>query len=301
MAKNHFQHRPPKIWHKIIIEISPDLADIAASFLTSLTGIGVEQSIDKPGFPLSSSTIIGYLENDERDRESLQKITAYVAHLSPAGTVLFEKIIEEDWSRNWKKDYKSTKISDRITIKPTWETYEPSRDEIVIEIDPGLAFGTGLHESTRLALRLIEKAFAVNTPLSMLDVGTGTGILGMAAALFGADPVTGIDNDPDAVVCARDNVAQNGLSEQMLVQGTALNDINGPFDLVVANITADVLTHLAPRLVNLLGEKGQLVLAGILAGEQADSVEKTFTSLGLYTTDSSSEGEWQALKMFRSS
>jgi len=280
----------------VSIRVADEFSDITASFLAELTGGGVEQSMIQPGAEPSASTVTGYLENDAELEVNRKKILHFIQHLTgEKPQASFAEIIEEDWGKNWKKHFKPVRITNRITIKPTWESYRPGEEEIIIEIDPGLAFGTGLHASTRLALSLVEAAFAeTNKPQTVLDVGTGTGILAMAAAFLGAPRVTAIDNDPDAVVCARENVSQNRLDHAVGVSGADLEEFPGPFDLVVANITSDVLTLLAPILHRIMAPGGKLVLAGILAGEQAQSIRQTFGTLGLRLKQSPIEGEWQA-------
>jgi ribosomal protein L11 methyltransferase len=291
-----FNHRQPQRWLKFTIEIKDELADLAAAFVADVTGMGVEQSMAPPGSESAVTTVTGYLDNDGQAPAVKEKIRTFLKQLCRRETVIhFEEIVEEDWGINWKKHFKPVQVSRRITVKPTWELYQAGADEIVIEIDPGLAFGTGLHASTRLALQLIESAFTDHkAPHTVLDVGTGTGILGIAAALFGAVRVQGIDNDADAVACAADNVTQNRVSQIMSVSGADLSAQTGPFDLVVANITSDVLTQLAPQLVSMVTPAGQLILAGILAGEQGRGIEQTFTGHGLTLLDSPVDGEWQA-------
>ncbi|MEW6520369.1 MAG: 50S ribosomal protein L11 methyltransferase [Thermodesulfobacteriota bacterium] len=291
-----FNHRQPRRWLKCTMEIDEELADLAAAYVAEVTGKGVEQSMAPPGSDSPVTTITGYLDRDEQTPVVQAKIRDFLTRLAgPEALLHFAEIVEEDWGLNWKKHFKPMRLGRRIIVKPTWEACQAGQDEIVIEIDPGLAFGTGLHASTRLALQLIEAAFTGRkTPRSVLDVGTGTGILGIAAALFGAPKVVGLDNDPDAVVCATANVAQNRVSQTMSVSGAALSDQRSPFDLVVANITSDVLTGLAPQLVSLMAPAGRLILAGILAGDQGQGIVRTFTGLGLTLLASPLDGEWQA-------
>lgn len=291
-----FNHRQPQHWLKCTIEIDDEFADLAAAFVADVTGKGVEQSMAQPGTDSTATTVTGYLDHDEQAPATQDKIRTFLKQLCSREPVIhFEEIIEEDWGVNWKKHFKPVQVSRRIIVKPTWEPCQAGIDEIVIEIDPGLAFGTGLHASTRLALQLIESAFTdYKAPRTVLDVGTGTGILGIAAALFGAIKVVGIDNDSDAVACAADNVAQNRVNQAMSVSGADLCAQSGPFDLVVANITSDVLTQLAPQLTGLVAPAGQLILAGILAGEQGRGITQTFTALGLTLLASPVDGEWQA-------
>ncbi|MBW1792591.1 MAG: 50S ribosomal protein L11 methyltransferase [Deltaproteobacteria bacterium] len=301
MKSNPFAHRPPREWLKITVCVPQHHADLTAGFLMDLTGSGIEQQT-VPITPMpDSETIIAYLEKNARCQSKKTEFEAFLAKLADENTDFappscsYTEIIEEDWNNNWKAFYKPLRLTDSITVKPTWEPYNAESHEIVIEIDPGMAFGTGLHDSTQLALQLIERSFVGRaTPQKILDVGTGTGILGMACALLGAKNVLAIDNDPDAIAAARENVEHNNLSHVMTVEPTDLNKIEGPFDLIVANITQDVLTSMACQLISLLAKQGHLVLAGILKGEQADTITRLFYGKGLTLLESPWQKEWQA-------
>ncbi len=317
MKSNPFAHRPPREWLKITVCVPQHHADLTAGFLMDLTGSGIEQQTE-PITPMpDSETIIAYLEKNAHCQSKKTEFEAFLAKLADENTDFappscsYTEIIEEDWNNNWKAFYKPLRLTDSITVKPTWEPYNAESHEIVIEIDPGMAFGTGLHDSTQLALQLIERSFVGRaTPQKILDVGTGTGILGMACALLGAKNVLAIDNDPDAIAAARENVEYNNLSHVMTVEPTdltpierdkclnkrckALNKIEGPFDLIAANITQDVLTSMASQLISLLAKQGHLVLAGILKGEQADTITRLFYGKGLTLLESPGQKEWQA-------
>ena len=206
-----------------------------------------------------------------------------------------EPLLEEDWGAGWKEHFRPFRAAPHLIVKPSWEPCEPGPGDAVIEMDPGMAFGTGLHASTRLALGLLERRCAAGPPRRALDLGTGTGILAMAAALRGAGAVLALDNDPDAVEAARLNVARNRLEGRVRVAGDDLAAVAGPFDLIVANITADVLIALAPRLAARLAPGGALVLAGILAGEQEREVRAACERLGLRCEEATAEDEWAAL------
>lgn len=303
MKSNPFAHRPPREWLKITACVPQHYADVIASFLMDLTDSGIEQQTEPITTAPDSETIIAYLEQDTHCESKKNELEAFLAKLadenpsSASPSCSYTEIVEEDWNKTWKTFYKPLRLTDSITVKPTWEPYSAEADEIVIEIDPGMAFGTGLHDSTQLALQLIERSFAERTsgtPQKILDVGTGTGILGMACALLGAKNVLAIDNDPDAVVAARENVEQNNLPHAMTVESTDLYNIEGPFDLIVANITQDVLTGMASQLISLLAQSGRLVLAGILKGEQADAITSLFCGKGLTLMESPGQKEWQA-------
>lgn len=307
MKSTPFSHRPPRIWIKVIIEAVPEMSEQAAALLAELTGTGIEVTI---GSDKVNEKIIGYLEStagaetDLNDRLAwlhsvLVELNREFPDLPPTGLTT-ETVQEEDWSSNWKKHFTPFHISQHLVIKPSWEDYAPVKGEVVIELDPGLAFGTGHHASTRLALKQIDNLFQTlpmrgATVNRVLDLGCGTGILGMACGLFGARSVLALDNDPDAVVVARENVRRNNLESVVEVSGRDLVDFSGPFDLIVANITHDVLAALALQIAGFLGLGGHLVLAGILKGEQEESIKNIYGKLGLVLTSQAGQDEWTTL------
>ncbi len=297
-----FSHRSPRTWQKITITVPSTSAEVVANFMASLTTNGIEQISDlqeKPGPTIEQ--IIAYLSEDQNPTQLIKTIHSFLLELnkkqpsSPPPTFFQESVIEEDWNRRWKEHFKTFKLTDRLVIKPTWEEYEKLPHEIVLEMDPGMAFGTGLHASTKLALQLIEESFAVKPPRKVLDIGTGTGILGMSCALLGAETVVGLDNDIDARTAAYDNIHHNHLEAIMAIDARDLSEISHLFDLVIANITQDVLTALAPDILARLTSTGRLVLSGILTGMQTDIIKRVFTGLGLNLIQTQSQEEWTAL------
>ncbi len=202
---------------------------------------------------------------------------------------------DEDWSTSWQQFFKPFAIIPGLVIKPSWESYEPKPDEQVIEMDPGMAFGTGQHASTRLALGLIHDCFQKNPPKNVLDVGTGTGILAMAAVLFGAEQVVAIDNDLEAVRVATENIANNNLQYKINTSATELADIRGSFGLICANIVHDVLVDMAPAISRLLSPGGRLVMAGILRGNQEKSISNIYRQLNINLLTTAYEDEWASL------
>ncbi len=183
-----------------------------------------------------------------------------------------------------------------LVIKPSWETYQAADNVKIIEMDPGQAFGTGQHESTRMALALLAHRFAEGPPMEkVLDVGTGTGILAMAAVLFGANSAVAIDNDPEAVRVAMENVADNGLADNIVVSTMDLAVVQGTFPLILANIVHDVLVEMAPRFRELCAAGGGVILAGILRGEQEENIIRVYGKRGFSLQKSLHDGEWAAL------
>lgn len=184
-------------------------------------------------------------------------------------------------------------------IAPTWEEYHPREGERVIVMDPGMAFGTGHHGTTALSLTFVRELVASGRVRSVLDVGTGTGILAMGAALFGASRVLAVDNDPEAVRAARENVALNGLEKVVEVAATPLEQIEERFDCIVANIIHDVLLTMAADFSGLLNSPGELVLSGLLHGEQEQSILRAFSSHGFHLQERAQREEWAALRLER--
>ncbi|OGQ97885.1 MAG: hypothetical protein A2521_03180 [Deltaproteobacteria bacterium RIFOXYD12_FULL_57_12] len=303
-----FSHRARRKWLKIILTTDPAMTEAAAGLLTELTNGGIEIA---PTPAVDAEQVIGYLElmpdgppeQAEGTIELLRGMLAAVHRYFPersAPELRIEPLAEEDWGNDWKQHFKPFAITPHLMIRPSWEPTAETGDCAVIEMDPGLAFGTGHHQSTRLALRLIDDlCFAQHCiPDRVLDVGTGTGVLGMACGLFGAREVLAVDNDPDAVAAAADNVSRNGLEGIVRVSGRDVTDMTEffcYFDLIVANITHDVLIALAPTLNGLLAAGGHLILAGILAGAQADSIRATFAGHGLQHMTTVSGEEWVAM------
>jgi len=297
-----FAYRPRRQWRRVIVEVPAGLVDDAADIVAEISGAGVEISMAlPPATPGPTERVIGYLAGDDTAEEQEALLRSELAALEARGgspgsiVVCCEPLLEEDWGAGWKEHFHPFHVAPLLVIKPSWEPYEAQAGEAVIEMDPGMAFGTGLHASTRLALGFIEEICAGAPPDCALDVGTGTGILAMTAALRGASLVIAIDNDPDAVVAASENVVKNDLVGRIGVSGRDLGAIDGKFDLIVANITADVLLPLAPRLVERLSPGGALILAGLLSGDQAREVRAAYEESGLLCAGERSEDEWAAL------
>ncbi len=179
--------------------------------------------------------------------------------------ISFYDLADEDYVDNWKKYVFTTRISERFVVKPSWREYEPEEGDLVIELDPGRAFGTGTHPTTYLCIKLMEKYIKENQ--SVIDVGTGSGILMVAADKLGAKEIWGVDIDPDAVEVAKENLALNKVSEEKtkVLVGNLLNVVEDKkFEVVVANILADVILLLLKDISKVIAENGILILSGII-------------------------------------
>jgi len=297
-------------WLKITLFCPLPLLEPAADLMGVLSGAGVEQSPEtEAGAAISGFFQLEPASGDPHDHEgTAAEILARVEGEMAALFALYGRVPEkasvtrladQDWATSWQQYFKPFEIVPGLVIKPSWETYRPEPGQAVIEMDPGMAFGTGQHASTRMALALIRQSMATIRPREALDVGTGTGILAMAAALFGAERVVAIDNDPDAVTVARENIVKNRLEGKIAVSATPVTRIQGLFSLVCANIVHDVLVEMAATLAALTAPGGHLVLAGILAGTQEDNIVRVYSNLGLSPLDRLHQEEWTALLLRR--
>ncbi len=289
-------------WLKITIETDPVLVEPISDFLIGVIDAGVETGApDEPNF----GTVTGYVQkanpSPEEVAEIVDRITSYLAELAlvfavPTPVLAHSFFAEEDWGSTWKEHFKPFVIVPGLVIAPTWEEYQPTAGEAIITMDPGMAFGTGHHATTSLSLELLRRTLTAGSGMRVLDVGTGTGILGMAAVLFGAANVLGIDNDPEAVAAASNNVRQNKQDDRMQVSLTPVGELSGQYQIVVANIVHDVLINLAEDLTGLTTLGGILILSGILVGDQAANIQKYFIGKGFELLDLKERKEWAALR-----
>jgi ribosomal protein L11 methyltransferase len=208
------------------------------------------------------------------------------------GKIVVQKVREEDWANNWKKYYKPTKIGDRIIIKPIWEEYSINADEIIVELDPGMAFGTGTHETTRMCVLALEKYTTSNS--EVFDIGTGSGILAITAAKLGAKHVVGVDLDPVAVDSAKENVAFNNIENIEILEGNLMDVVKGKADVIVANIIAEIIVVLIDDVKESLVPGGYFISSGIIRERNELVVEKLLES-GFEITEVNQDGEWMCI------
>jgi ribosomal protein L11 methyltransferase len=276
-----------------------------SDFLVGVIGAGVETgAADEANFGILTCYVQKANPEPEEVAGIVAQISAYLTELAgvfavPTPQLAASLFDEEDWSSTWKEHFKPFIIVPGLVIAPTWEEYRPTPGEAVITMDPGMAFGTGHHATTSLSLELLRRTLTAGMAMRVLDVGTGTGILGMAAILFGASSVLAIDNDPEAVAAATDNVRRNVQGDRMQVSLTPLGELSGRYQIVVANIVHDVLLDLAEDLTRLTDEEGFLILSGILVGDQVVSIIKVFTGKGFTLLDSEERKEWAALRFHK--
>ena len=209
------------------------------------------------------------------------------------GEVTMLPIDEEDWSEEWKKYFKPQKPGERIVIKPTWESYEAGEGEVVLELDPGMAFGTGTHETTVLCLQELEKH--VDSHKTVLDIGCGSGILAIAAALLGYKNAVGVDVDPLAVEISKRNASLNHVDDTVDIRlGNLMDVVEEKADILVSNIIADIIIKMSPDAAKYMQPGGIWIASGII-NEKIPMVEQAMTSAGLELLKIRSMGEWAVI------
>ncbi len=293
-------------WILVEIELPGALVDIVAAVLAEhdCQGTVVEaRTLDTfvvPDDELLAEqlyTIKSYFDATVTSTELVERIRSDFSELPVLApwsgkVVLVGPVKNEDWAQNWKQNFSSFKIGEKLLFKPSWEEVEVAGDVRVIEIDPGMAFGTGTHGTTRLCLEAIAELFeAQQPPATLLDVGTGSGILALGAAALGCQKVLGNDLDPLACEVARSNVAINGYSRQVEITEQPLEQLEGQFDMVVANILAEENVRLKQSLFDHTAEGGWLVLSGILR-EKEEFVRNGFADLALKVFPTRYQDEW---------
>ena len=205
---------------------------------------------------------------------------------------------EEDWANSWKAYYKPIKIGDRLVIVPAWEKYEAAEGELIVRMDPGMAFGTGTHETTRLVIRMLEKY--TKPGCRMLDVGTGSGILAICASRLGAAECRAYDIDPMAVRVANENIKDSGLTNITCEVSDLLRqaDRSKPYDLICANIVADIIIRMMPDIAPFMHGETVLLLSGIIS-ERAQDVISCVESCGYQVVEMQEENGWCGLAVMK--
>jgi len=239
--------------------------------------------------------VIGYLPWDDQLEKRQKFVEQHLSQLEKTKgikyKIVYSDINEEDWTQTWKTYFRPEKITENIVVKPTWHEYIREYDEIVLEIDPGMAFGTGTHPTTCMCIRMIEKYLKRNS--TFLDIGTGSGILMIAAAKLGAIKVWGTDNDPVAVDIACKNLIQNRISESSfnILDADLVDQITEQFDLVSANLTTKTILILLENVKRVLAQDGIFVCSGILETDK-DRVLKKMKDLDFDLIEIIVKEEW---------
>ena len=287
-------------WVSLSVWSPPAMQEALANFLVEQTERGVQ---------LEGEWVTAFCHEGLEVQVCLQKLIHYYRGLQemysnlPELKVAQKVLPDEDWSETWKSFFMPFVIGEKIVIKPSWEPYEPKPAQVLIEIDPGRAFGTGKHPSTALCLKILAFILSgspgkkIDSIASVLDVGTGSGILGIAAARLGARRVLGLDIDPEVLKTAEANLRRNGVEGIMSVSNLPLHQLKETYDLVIANLTAPIIQQMAASLSRSVSLHGWLVLSGLL-NEEMEEVVKSFQAYYFEPVDSWAMDEWRAI-LFR--
>lgn len=301
-------------WKSITVETRREAVDALSHFFTERGALGMaydERLYGPEGDPADPlpppdevTQVTAYfpweadLHSVKREFLDFLPVLAESFGKDPGSFVSASEITDFGWAEKWKEHFKPKRIGKRITVKPSWEPYPSSPEEIVLTIDPGQAFGTGTHETTQMCLQFLEEAFDSGAaPLRVLDIGTGTGILGIAAIRLGASCALGIDVDPMAVEVSENNARINGVGDRFHAATTPLAHAEGRYDLVLANILAEILVDLKPDIADRQEPGGLLIVSGILT-EKCDWVESEYEAGGWRSAGRKEQGQWSAL-LFR--
>jgi ribosomal protein L11 methyltransferase len=283
-------------WLEVSVTADNEAAEAVAEVLSRYARHGVVIETGPEGWRAGPVIVRAYLVADDQLRVNKRHIEEALWHLGqiwPVPAPSFRSVAEADWAEAWKEQLKVLHVGQRIVIRPSWLDYTPKLKDIVIDLDPGMAFGTGLHPTTQLCLEAQEKL--VGAGAEVLDLGTGSGILAIAAAKLGARLVTAVDNDPIAVKTARDNVAINGVQEIVSVLDGSLRNVSQSYDLVMVNILAQVIVEMLQEgLATRVRPRGKAVTAGIIADYESEVVA-ALERKGLALTERQHRGDWICL------
>ena len=282
---------------EILGRVAPGGTSVEPAFSLVDEGLGAQVDPDRPAVvrayvpardPATVERAVGIAS------EALGHLQA--VRLRPIGELRQRIVDEADWADAWKEHFPVLRVGRRIVVRPTWRDHRPGPDDVVLALDPGMAFGTGLHPTTRLCLASVESLADQGRVAGrrVLDVGCGSGILSVAAAKLGAAEVLGVDTDPIAIEATGANAARNDVEDRVAAREGSLPSGGGPWELVLANLIASLLVTLGPSLTAEVSPGGTLVASGIFVDREGQ-VADAFAREGLHVVDRSAEGDWVAL------
>jgi ribosomal protein L11 methyltransferase len=299
-------------WIEVTLRVDGEAAEAVVDLLQRYghQGVSVEQEGVMPGLwedhqvePPKVLAVRAYFAADARAEDTKAQLEVALGHMSlmyPMPTPEYKLVADEDWAEAWKAHYHALRVGKRLLIRPRWIQMEEMPDDIVIALDPGMAFGTGTHPSTQLCLEAIESLTQPGT--QVLDMGTGSGILAIAAVKLGAAHVLAIDIDPVAVQVAQENAAENGVADKITAQTGSLESVTGSarrFDLVVVNIIARVIIQMCQKhLGDTVRPGGRAIFSGIIH-EQVEEVEAALRATGLEPYTRRQQGDWVVIEALR--
>ena len=284
---------------EILSRVAPGGVSVEPAFELTDEGLGARVDPSRP------AVVRAYLPMTDDVAAAVARAEADLGHLQafglrPIGELQTREIDEADWANAWKRHFPVLRLGRRIVIRPTWRRHRAAADEVVIALDPGMAFGTGLHPTTRLCLVGVERLADAGllAGASVIDVGCGSGILSVAAARFGAARVVGVDIDPIAVEATIANARRNHVARRVRAREGSLPTGGGPFDVVLANLIAGLLVRLAVELHAATKPGGRLLASGIYVDREPE-VRRAMVAAGFHVTARDTEGDWVAMEAER--
>jgi ribosomal protein L11 methyltransferase len=282
----------PPCFALLSVDVGPDEAEDAGVLLFELGATGVEQR-DGTTLVRGEAGKVTLVASFARERDAREALEETPATWSPRVT----EVARDAWRDEWKKHFEPFRMGGGIVVRPPWRSFDAAPGDRVLVLEPGRAFGTGLHETTSLSAELLSEFCEVYRSATVLDVGCGSGILGLVALVRGAARVRALDVDPEAVAVTRENAERNGMADRLEVDDTPVRELSELFSTIVANIEAAPLVLLAPALVARLAPGGLLILSGLLApdvaAEQIQSVRLAYGALREHEVRR--KGEWLAV------
>lgn len=300
-------------WQEVTIRVNREAEEVVSNLLIELgsQGVAIADSADYVGQEDRYGEIFPEVEQNDTvaitayypDTLDLAEVTSALKErlaelegmglLASPAKLSSQTLDEEDWAENWKKYYEPTRITHDLTIVPSWTDYEPTTGEKVIRLDPGMAFGTGTHPTTKMSLFALSQVLRGGE--TVLDVGTGSGVLSIASSLLGAKEIYAYDLDEVAVRVAQENIDLNSNTDNIHVSANdLLNGITQEADVIVANILADILVNLVEDAYRLVKDEGYLIMSGIIA-DKLDMVVAATQEAGFFLETHLIQGEWNAL------
>ena len=299
-------------WQELTIEVKREAEEAASNILIELgsQGVAIDDSADYLGQVDQYGELFPEVEQSDRvritgyypDSVDIEAVAAQanerLAELDGFGLetgdiqLTRQELAEEDWADNWKKYFEPARITHDLTIVPSWTDYEATAGEKIIKLDPGMAFGTGTHPTTKMSLFALEQVLRGGE--TVLDVGTGSGVLSIASSLLGAKDIYAYDLDEVAVRVAQENIELNpGMENIYVAPGDLLRGVEIEADVIVANILADILVHLTEDAYRLVKDEGYLIMSGIIS-EKWEMVRKSAEAAGFFLETHMIQGEWNA-------